>query len=57
MKGKVYANSRQTVTQLEENIRNQIANIDLPTLGRVYHKFEQRIDHCIDSDGGLAEKT
>ncbi len=57
LKGKVYANNPQTITQLEENIRIEIVNIDLPTLGHVYHNFEQRIDHCTDSDGGLVEKT
>ncbi len=57
VKGNVYTNNPQMVTQLEENIHNETVNIELPTLGRVYHNFVQRIDHCIDSDGGLVKKT
>ena len=55
LKGKVYANHPTKIDQLKQNIRNEIVNIDLATLNRVFRSFEERLDRCIENNGGHIE--
>lgn len=52
LKSKVYANKPQTIDQLKENIRNEIASITPDILKKVMDNAAIRVQCCIEENGG-----
>ena len=55
LKDNVYRNSPKTMTNLMENIENQVKLISLETLVKVSGNFEKRLQVCCELEGGYLE--
>jgi len=49
--GKVYKNTPRTIEQLKDAIRQQIQDVNVDILGKVFQNLEKRIQVCLDVKG------
>ena len=47
----MYKNTPRTIEQLKDAIRQEIQDVNVDTLGKVFQNLEKRIQVCLDVSG------
>ena len=51
LKGKAYKNTPRTIERLKDAIHQEIQDVNVETLGKVFQNLEKRIQACLDVKG------